>query len=189
MSDWIILRCSGASTLPLAKSLAEAGFSVWTPVERVVVRAGESRTRKKDIQAMTPEWVFAKANHLAELLALTHAPAMVYQAWDADKRQHIAKGHPYFRLLKDGDHFAMVDDRALAYLRLEERKDKPKQKAREFAPGEAVRVTDGAFEGMTGIVESVRAPYVSVLFPRSNYVPKLPFWLLALVEPRMEKAA
>lgn len=189
MTDWVILRTSGASTLPLAESLTEAGFRVWTPVQPAEKREGKSRSRKREVEAMVPEWVFAESHHLSELLALTHQAALIYRVWDAEKRRHVVKGHPYFRLLKDGDGFAMVGDRELESLRVEERKGKPKVKAHEFKAGDTVKVTSGPYEALTGIVEIVRAPYVSVQFPQSSHVHKLPFWVLTLAEKSTAKAA
>ena len=52
--DWFILRTAGRSTLPLASSLAEDGFEVWTPVRtmRVLTKSmvGNSSALRKSAE-------------------------------------------------------------------------------------------------------------------------------------------
>lgn len=166
MTDWVILRCSGSSTLPLAKSLAEAGYGVWTPAEVV----SKERTRlgvTKVVKVTEPAikgWVFAKAEHLGALLDMIHSPSLLHRTWDAEQRRFVVKGHPYFDLLRTNtDLPAMVADHELNALRLHERKRKPRGKAKAFKPGDEVKMTDGAFSGLYGTVQSAKGKMVEVL--------------------------
>ncbi len=74
---WCILRTSGGRTVPLARSLAAAGFEVWTPVRTIRRPApGQGRRlvmgqRRKLIDvdlAILPGFVFARAEQLHDLM-------------------------------------------------------------------------------------------------------------------------
>ncbi len=83
---WCILRTSGGRTVPLARSLAAAGFEVWTPVRTTRRPApGQRRQlvmgqRRKLIDvdlAILPGFVFARADQLhdlARVAAAEHSP-------------------------------------------------------------------------------------------------------------------
>ncbi|MFH7168762.1 hypothetical protein, partial [Klebsiella pneumoniae] len=64
MNRWTILRTSGGQTLPLMRSLREAGFEVWTPAKtfRKTIRANTLMgTRQIEVEApILPTFVFAR---------------------------------------------------------------------------------------------------------------------------------
>jgi hypothetical protein len=63
--------------------LATAGFDVWTPV-RVERRAGRGRQRKVQVELslpITPTFVFARADHVAELLRMRALPVSPHPAF------------------------------------------------------------------------------------------------------------
>ncbi len=143
MSDWCILRTSGRSTLPLASSLAASGYEVWTPSE------GLARRRPRLDVPMTPTYVFARSRHIFELIHLSANPGSKHHGFSVFRNCH---GVP------------LIADRSLDFLRAEEeklerrrqdqqRKRRGKAKGSAFDIGETVRIPDGNFAGMDGIVE------------------------------------
>lgn len=140
MSDWIILRCAGRSTLALADSLNRAGIEAWSP------RAPSDGPNKTAIVPMTPTYVFAQAAHVLDLIRLS-----------AD----LATPHPGFSVMHKAQGIPVVRDVSLAGLRRSEAKAQPKEQpryrarhAKRFDVGEGVRVGNvKGFEGMDGVVE------------------------------------
>lgn len=156
--DWCILRTAGSCTLRLAESLAEAGFDVWTPVETRSKLVGRKRERVEQRMPILPNYVFAKADRLGELLALSRSSAQTYQTWDSAQRRMVAKGHPWFEVFRLHGKVRPQSDRDLASLRSVEadlariaqvRREKAQRKgpAPRFLAGQVVRV-EGGFEGL-----------------------------------------
>ncbi|WP_277982266.1 hypothetical protein [Sphingomonas faeni] len=71
MTRWAILRTSGGQTLPLMRSLREAGFDVWSPAKpiRRTIRAKTlSGTRLIETEVpILPTFVFANSHELTPL--------------------------------------------------------------------------------------------------------------------------
>jgi hypothetical protein len=72
---WCILRTSGGRTLALARSLSDAGLDVWTPVQSLTKRRGRTRERVAYDAPIMPTFVFARAQHLADLERIRELPA------------------------------------------------------------------------------------------------------------------
>src|SRR5688500_10204211 len=96
---WVILRCSGGSTLKLANSLTEAGYESWSPVETVNRRSREGSKPEPVRLPLMPSYVFAAADRQQELIELSRSPSLNYRIWDSELKRMVTKGHPYFRLL------------------------------------------------------------------------------------------
>lgn len=148
--DWCILRCSGAKTLKLAASLGASGFDVWTPVETLRKREGKSRSRRADILPVMPSYVFARAAHLVDLI---EESALPYSE------------HPEFSVFHYHARIPLIADEALDPLRVAERRRQPFGKVARFTRGEMVRLMEGGFAGLTGVVELTRGQYTLVTFP------------------------
>ena len=103
MDRWVILRTAATSTLRLAGSLGEAGFETWAPVETIRRRLPRSAKHEVVSVPLLKSFVFARADRIDDLLALSHSPSLSHQAWDAHLRRMVTKGHPYFRLMPDAD--------------------------------------------------------------------------------------
>jgi transcription antitermination factor NusG len=172
--DWCILRCSGCKTLELAASLNEAGFEAWAPVETVVLRPRRGNKRMEVVKPLVASLVFARADRLQDLLALSHSPTLTYQTWDSDLRRMVVRGRPYFRV----PPLRLVPDAQLDGLRNAERKRRPKGKPKAFAPGSMVRIIEGGFEGLRGIVDECRGDYASVTVAGWGVPVKVATWLL-----------
>lgn len=140
---WCILITAGPRTLPLAKSLAGAGMTAWTP-SRMQRKVGRGKQRDKQVQVelpITPTFVFVAAEHLAEILRIRALPVSPY---------------PAFRVLRHGDRIPLVSNAGLASLRAAEDRFAQsllKTTRRSVPIGATVRLSKGAFAGMTGIVE------------------------------------
>lgn len=154
MSDWVILRCAGRSTLPLAESLAASGFRAWTPIE-ILKPATEAKPAP-----LTPTYVFAGIEHLLDLLALSDAQD---------------QAHEGFSVMRRPGGFAVVYDINLAGLREEEYDRRPKIKlnpkrrhqiAERFEVGQRVVAppSAGGFVGLPGKVEASDGRYTDLYF-------------------------
>lgn len=174
MTDWCILRVSAPSTIRLAKSLVEAGFDAWTPIETVKPvphqpREGERRRPPRKLpetitRPLYQTFVFARADRLLDLIALAHSPSLTYQVWDSDKRRMVLKGHPYFTLFRYAGTYPTIPDAALDPVRKIAARRKPRGKPREFKPGDRVKLTEGAWAGLNGVVRRKAGKLLEVVF-------------------------
>lgn len=149
MSDWCILRTSGRNTLPLAESLKRARFEVWTPATSKRL----PRRRAERPAPLMPTYVFAKSGHLLDLLDLADAPASI---------------HPSFSVFHYLDRIPLIADDELNALRQIEAKRarREKQGLKFFSSGDFVRINEGAFSGMSGIVKRSNGKFALVTFDR-----------------------
>ena len=158
LSDgWCILRTASRSTLALARSLASAGFDVWTPAEmrtRRTVR-GSKVTREHEV-AIAASFVFAKADRLPELAWVQAQPL---------------SPHPSFSIFHHAGRVPLIADRDIAGLRSEEDRrrraweeaQRAKIKPPTFAAGTQVQIgEEPAFAGLPGTVDSQRGRKVRV---------------------------
>jgi hypothetical protein len=112
VSRWIILRTSGPQTLPLMRSLCDAGLEAWTPARtiRKVVRKGTRTEQRIEIDVpILPTFVFAREQDLpafAELIAM-----LPYGA------------HPAFSIFRYRGRIPLVAESEVAGLRAEEREE------------------------------------------------------------------
>lgn len=186
MTEWCILRTASASTLRLVEALRNGGYDAWTPVEMVDKRARKVEKRAIVPSPLMPTFVFAQADRLRDLAALARSPAQTYQVWDATLRRMVTKGWPFFSILRSAGEFALIPDRALNPLRLAEQRQKPTETVRTFQPGEVVRMTDGGFAGLSGVVvETVRKSTV-VRFGDPGMLVKVETWVLAALDEAMQ---
>ncbi len=109
--DWCILTTSSGRTLPLARSLADAGFEVWTPARTVKRPApgnrrryvlGQRRIMVEVTLPILPGFVFAR---LSDLDDLYRASSLPYGP------------HPAFSIMSLAGRVPAVGDRQVAGLR------------------------------------------------------------------------
>jgi transcription antitermination factor NusG len=192
-SDWFILRTAGRSTLPLAASLAEDGFEVWTPARTQLIRVPRMNVRREIRLPLLPSFVFARARHLCDLLELANMPDKPRRAPRSSER-HSQPAHRDFSVFHHIDKIPMIDDRHLEPLRTKERQVVLKKDAPGFERGAQVRVNRGAFEGLKGKVERCKQGYALVIFTDWKRPVKIPTFLLSEIEAinaarRLMKAA
>lgn len=178
MTDWCILRTAPSSTLRLAQSLNASGFETWTPIETVERHARRSTKRVLIIAPLMPSFAFSRAARLADLIELSRSPSLTYQVWDSEQRRMVTRGHPYFSLFHSAGEIALIPDRLLNPLRLSEQRVKPKGSARTFRPGDLVRLTEGAFEGLTGTVQGIKGKNAIIGFIGWPIPVTIPQWKL-----------
>jgi hypothetical protein len=104
---WCILTTSGGRTIPLAESLASAGFDVWTPTEviRRKVRRGHSTVTVEKAAPIAPTLVFGKEEHLSDFARIVHQPF---------------HRHPGFSIFQWCGKAPIIGDASLLGLRLRE---------------------------------------------------------------------
>lgn len=147
-STWVILRTSGRSTIRLAETLAIDGYEVWTPVETKSIRKARANVRRSVRLPMMPSYVFARSNHLIDLLEMAKG--------NDRPRRGSAPAHASFSVMHWNEGIPVVGDRQLDQLRRLEAKRTPRAKAdRALATGVNIRVKleGGSFAGMRGRVE------------------------------------
>jgi hypothetical protein len=162
---WCILRTSGPSTLRLAASLVEAGMDAWAPETIVTRRVGRSRERVEKPAAILPTFVFAKAMHIGELQRC---------------RSMLVNPHPSFSIFRHMGRYPIVAEREIATLRAEEEKAKrtvAKRTRRTVPLGSKITVTEGAFAGLTGVVERSDGKSTLVCFG-GGFSVSIAAWLL-----------
>ncbi len=146
--QWCILRCAGQNTLPLMRSLTKAGFECWTPSEIRTRRVARANVKRKIVTAMFPGYLFADATRLIDLIQLSNAPV---------------SEHRDFTVYRHLNRFPVIEDDALAPVRLSERKVAPAPEG--LKPGEIVRLTAGAYAGLRGEVVKGGTKFTTVRIP------------------------
>jgi transcription antitermination factor NusG len=151
MAKWCNLRTSGARTLPLARSLTSAGFEVWTPTEEHEKRRPRSKIKIGYEAPIMPTFVFAREEHIPDL-----ARCLTFEV----------SQHPPFSIFHYCGRIPVIEDRDIASLRGAEDRARTvarkKAKPREFHVGSQVRMEDGAYAGMSGVVKSSEGRFVLV---------------------------
>ncbi len=166
-TSWCVVRTQAGQTLNLARALADAGYPAWTPTETRIQRARRSHPAQEIVLPLMPGLIFVAWDRVADLLVLSRN-AMPYLHYDPVLRRHVSRGIPHFRILQigtagDAMRYARVSDRELAGLRHAEARAGVAVKRRTLRRGAAVRLSEGAFEGLRGTVESVKGGYAHVL--------------------------
>lgn len=186
-ADWIILRCGSGSTLRLAQSLAEAGFTTWSPMSVMMKQWPRSTVTREVAVPMLAGLVFAPSEGLDDLTALSHSPALTYQVWDAEKRRFVTRGHPYFTVFRLHGRTPVISEGELSSLRQAEAKlralaERQRELLRQSGPpprfeaGMVVRV-GGAFEGLDLIVEEANdGKLVKVTYPAWKFAVEMSAW-------------
>lgn len=154
---WVILRTAGKSTLAVAEHLASGGFNVWAP-SRVVTRRSPRRKTTRDITSpILPSFVFAASSHLHALLILSDAPS---------------KSCPDFSVFRHNREIPVISGVELEPLRFIEKVEADRLKKRQrmngkalaFSTGEVIRINNGSFAGLSGVVQSDDGRFAEVSF-------------------------
>jgi len=153
---WLILRTSGRSTLPLAASLAEDGFEVWTPAKSVTIRRARWNVRRDVTVPLMAEFVFAREDYLLDLVNMAEMPER--------PRRGSHPAHAKFSVFYHFDRIPLVEDAALDPLREAEQDAGTLADLNYFQRGDKVLVPQGIFGGMSGIVERSDGTHTLVRF-------------------------
>jgi transcription antitermination factor NusG len=155
LGSWCILRTGSADTLRALKSLSEAGVTVWTPTEKRFGKMPRTQAPFDKTTALMPSYLFARAEHVTELLRLAMAPG---------------GEHPRFSVFRYGEGIPLIADAELNPLREEEDRkgrvfDRWRRRGRKgpkLQPGTHVRMPEGPFAGIGGIVQDVQGQFTLV---------------------------
>jgi transcription antitermination factor NusG len=146
---WCILRTGSRNTLALAQFLTEAGIETWAPSRIEVRRLPRRKDKVERTIALLPSYVFARATGLSALLRMAATPG---------------GDHPEFSVFRYQDRVPVLADADLESLRTAETREQPKAKRRTYRAGESVRIPEGSFAGMTGVVEEGDGRFTLVCF-------------------------
>lgn len=175
MTDWCILRTAGRDTMRLARTLAEDGFDVWTPIETRTMCVPRANVKREVQLPIMPRYVFARAGHLIDLLELAAMPVKPRRGARMRDPAHVG-----FSVLHCFGGIPLIADRHLVELRKIEVKRTPFRKAERALPiGIGVRINGGSFGGLKGTVDkSNRGKTIVCLNPRFSV--EIPTSLLEL---------
>ncbi|WP_380925447.1 hypothetical protein [Sphingomonas leidyi] len=210
---WCILRTSAGRTLPLARSLAAAGFEVWTPM-RVIKRAapGQARrlvlgVRRRMVEVevpILPGIVFARAPHMEALAYLSLDPASEHPSFsvfqNAGRAPEVSDASMVGLRAVEAEAAAFTDAEREAASREEARRARAEQLRtqnaqmralrrvkKEFSRGDQVVIADmPALAGLTGTVEVSTGTAATIHFGGSLRM-KIEAWRVfpaALLEQR-----
>jgi transcription antitermination factor NusG len=173
LNSWIILRTSGRTTMRLAETLSGASIDAWTPVETRTMQIPRANMKRTVRLPIMPSYVFAKAEHLFDLIELAG---------------NSLGTHPAFSVMHYHDRIPVIADHHLQGLRTIEAKKSPRKRAEPLPSGLSVRVKTegGSFAGMKGRVERSDETTTLVCFD-SRLVVKISTSLLLPDEIGMER--
>lgn len=179
--DWFVLRTSGRSTVQLAKTLADDGFDVWTPIRTHRVFVKKTKQTKDVKVPMLASFIFAKAVHLHDLLALSKLELKPRRNVRPVKRDepNEPRYHRDFTVYRAFGQIPFVTDASLKPMRAKELAQVPKSDAPQFSKGARVRAHGSAFEGLKGKVERCRDGYALVIFDDWRRPVNIPTFLLS----------
>ena len=167
--DWLILRCAGRHTMSLAASLAEDGFEVWTPVETRLIQIPRVNVKREVRLPIMPTYVFARAEHLIDLIQLADMTIKPRRGPGLRQRAHAG-----FSVLKAFGRIPVVADAHLTALRRLEQKLTPiKRAAYAFPKNAKARVSQGIGQGLVGVVvrSTPKSTVLSILGGRDMEIP------------------
>lgn len=182
--DWFILRTAGRSTLVLARTLEEDGFTAWTPAKTVRITVKRPKQVKEVRVPMLASFVFVKSEHLHELLALSKLrppPRRIIQPMKRDEPNQ-PRYHRDFWVFRAFGEIPLIADAALEPMRAKEIAQIAKSDLPQFGRGTRVRAHGSAFEGLYGRIERCKSGYALVIFDDWKRPAKIPTFLLKEVD-------
>lgn len=183
--DWCILRTASRLTLPLAESLAEDGYEVWTPVETVTVRVPRKNARREVRRPIMGSYVFAKAAYLIDLLQLAAMPVKPRRGAGL-----LKPAHPSFSVLHAFGRIPVVAESDFVKLRELEAKRTPRKVAPYAFPiNRAVRVKGGIGQGKVGLVIRSTPTKTKIFCTGDKRSLEIPTYLLELSGAVLDLAA
>lgn len=182
LGSWCILRMASADTLKVTQSLKGAGFDVWTPTEPRIGRMPKTRARYDKQHAIMPSYAFARVEHIDELLRVAMLPG---------------RQHPGFTVFHYRGGVPVIADCQLGPLRAEQaRTEAVFEKARRktikgpiLGRGTEVQLPEGAFEGLSGIVEDQQGQFTLVNVDVLGRTTTIKVASLLLADPEADEQA
>lgn len=155
LGSWFILRMAGGDTLRVVEYLTRRGFEAWTPIERKRGRMPRTRASFDKAFALMPTYAFASVHDLNRIHHLASVPA---------------NDRPCFSVFQHNGGVPLIGDGQLDALRAEEgrlqgiyeRACRKGRRGPRFDPGQAVRLTEGPFAGLDGVVQEQQGQFALV---------------------------
>lgn len=163
MTEWCILRTSGRKTLALADELMRQSIEAWTPRETRKRRLPRSRAVEKQVVPIMPTFVFAPTKHIMRL---------------AMESNNYKSQLPSFSIQLYNGKYPLVADSELRALRDAERRSVPLEDVCSYKEGDIVKMTEGSFAGLSGIVQTSDGKNTLIAFPNSKLAIKISTLLL-----------
>nr|WP_047169444.1 hypothetical protein [Sphingomonas sp. Y57] len=163
---WCILRTSPGRTLGLMAALSSAGFDAWTPRQTQTRRRPRSKVTVEREVPIAPTFVFVRAEHVRDLAAAEAA---------------LVNPFPAFTIFRHAGRIPLIADGEVAGLRQAEEKAQllaRRRVRRQLALGQRVNVDDGAFAGLTGVVEESGDRFALIAFG-ATFRMRIATWLLS----------
>ena len=160
---WCILRTNGRRTLALVKSLNAVNIEAWSPHHVVKRRTARHKPMREHDEPITPSFVFVRASCLEDVmraLALPNSPHPSFSIF-----QHAGRA-PVIADLEMG-HLRHIETQArLAHEAEKERASRAARRAlrRDVSIGSIVRLSEGAYAGLSGVVEEASPNQAVVCF-------------------------
>lgn len=157
--SWCILRMSGPRTLNVVASLRSAGLDVWTPVG--MQRRYRPRSTKfiDRAVALLPTFAFARAEHVGQLLAISHEPNGLHLPFTVFQRGEVIPTASDAALEPLREFEKQAGEAWDTFLETKARDEKRKRKkfnARAYVLGQRVHVDKPAFAGLKGEIVEIR---------------------------------
>ena len=169
LGSWCILTCASTDTLRVVEALIEQGLSVWTPVDWCVARMPRTRARYDKAIPVMPGYVFGDVGHIDELVRLAGLRRRDFPNF---RFLESERGRGLTPLIADSE-----DARLRAVFDRRKRKE-AEAKAPKLDVGTAVKMTDGAYAGLSGVVECSRGQDTMVHIPAFKRTVKVASLLL-----------
>jgi transcription antitermination factor NusG len=155
LGSWFILRMASTDTLMVARALADHGFGVWTPIENKFGRMPRTKARFEKEAALMPSYVFARVEHLDDILSLAMLPRKECGRFSVF---HHKGGIP----LIASDQLLALRDEECRLTSVFERSRRKGIKGPTFARGQSVHLSEGPFAGLDGVVEGSQGQFTLV---------------------------
>lgn len=157
LGSWFILRTASADTLRICRNLQSAGFSTWTPIDRKFGRMPRTKAKYEKEIALLPSYVFARVEHVDDILRIAMLP-----------NKDIGR----FSVFHHKGGIPLIADNQLRDLRAEEsrvagifeRLRRKGMKGPSFTKGQVIKMTEGPFAGLSGVVEDQQGQTTLVSF-------------------------
>jgi hypothetical protein len=174
LGQWCILQTAGADTLRVVEALTEEGLCVWAPVRWATARKPITRSRYDKPHPIMAGYVFGDAGHVGDFLHLSSIRRRdIPHFWFLEGE--VVGSTP---LIADSelDGLRRAEARLRAMFDAEKRKE---AKPPTFDPGTKVRMEEGAYAGLSGVVEQMHGKGEAVVFiPEYNRAIKVASFLL-----------
>jgi hypothetical protein len=164
LGSWCILRMASGDTLRVVEALIEEGLGAWTPLNWRIGRTKITRSRFDEPLPLMPGYAFGDVGHIDQIVRLSGLRRRdLPRFWFLESERHTG----CTPLIVDGELGALrrEEERLRAVFEREKRRG---IKPTIFGKGTEVKMIDGAYAGLSGVVEGMRGKDAIVSIPGFN---------------------